>query len=515
MSKLMYDVVIAGAGPTGLFLACELQLAGVAVLVLEQLPETRTPLKERFMGARGLNLPSVEACYRRGLLPDVRETALAWIDVGQEPGMSMTPKDSANAPQAPRFAGHFAGIILDGNKIDFSNDKYLTAGPAASGGIVSLAELEGVLRKRAEKLGVAIRLDTPVVDFEQDAEGVRVHANGEVLRTRWLVGCDGGRSAVRKRAGFAFEGTDPELTGTTAVADFADPEKLKPGWNITALGMYMNGPVPGRIGVVEFDGGRAAREPVTVESLQATLRRISDTDITVTAIHVATRYTDHARQATTYRQGRVLLAGDAAHVHSPFGGQGMNLGIGDAINLGWKLAATIKGWAPQGLLDTYTAERHPVGAWALEWTRAQVSILRPEPHARAMAAIVRDLIDTREGASYFARKISGAGLRYDIPGDHPLMGRSAPDLELEDGTRLGDLLHKGWGVLWNPGGSADLKSLQECRANRVLCVSAKAKNDLGLTAMLVRPDGFVGWASDGEPDTQAAATAMQLWFGDG
>jgi 2-polyprenyl-6-methoxyphenol hydroxylase-like FAD-dependent oxidoreductase len=511
----MYDVVIAGAGPTGLFLACELQLAGVAVLVLEQMQEMRTPLKEGFMGGRGLNLPSVEVFYRRGLLPAVRETALAWMEVGEKPGISMTPKDSVNAPLAPRFAGHFAGILLDGNKIDFSKDKFLVGGPSASGGIVSLAGLEAVLRERAEKLGVTIRLGTPVVDFEQDADGVEVHANGEVIRTRWLVGCDGGRSTVRKRAGFAFEGTEPELTGTIATAEFADPKKLKPAWNITAQGMYVNGPAPGRISVVEFDGGFAAREPVTVDSLQATLRRVCETDITVTAIHVATRYTDHARQAVTYRSGRVLLAGDAAHVHSPFGGQGMNLGIGDAINLGWKLAATIKGWAPEGLLDTYTAERHPVGAWALEWTRAQVSLLRPEPHARAMAAIVRDLIDTREGASYFARKISGVWLRYEIPGDHPLVGRSAPDIEMADGTRLGDLLQKAWGVLWNPGGNAELKSLQVSRENRVMCVSAKAKNDLGLSALLVRPDGFVAWASEGEPDTQAAEAALQHWFGDG
>jgi FAD binding domain len=266
--------------------------------------------------------------------------------------------------------------------------------------------------------------------------------------------------------------------------------------------------------VVEFDGGAALREPVTVASLQATLRRVSATDITVTAIHIATRYTDHARQATTYRQGRVLLAGDAAHVHSPFGGQGMNLGIGDAINLGWKLAATIKGWAPANLLETYTAERHPVGAWALEWTRAQVSLLRPEPHARAMAAIVRDLIDTREGATYFGRKISGADLHYDIPGDHPLVGRSAPDLELQDGTRLGDLLHKGQGVLWNPGDIAELKSLPACRSNRLICVSTPAKDNLGLSALLVRPDGFVAWASDDEPNTHSAALAMQHWFGE-
>jgi 2-polyprenyl-6-methoxyphenol hydroxylase-like FAD-dependent oxidoreductase len=511
----MYDVVIAGAGPTGLFLACELQLAGVAVLVLEQLPDTRTPLKEGFMGARGLNLPSVEAFYRRGLLPAVRETALAWIDVGQEPGLSMTPKDSAAPPLAPRFAGHFAGMLLDGNKIDFSNEEYRTGGPSASGGIISLAALEDVLRQRVEQLGVTIRLGTPVTDFEQAADAITVHTNSERIPARWLVGCDGGRSTVRKRAGFAFEGTEPELTGTIAVADFADPEKLKPGWNITAQGMYVNGPAPGRVSVVEFDGGAAAREPVTVKNFQATLRRITETDIAVTAIHVATRYTDRARQATTYRSGRVFLAGDAAHIHSPFGGQGMNLGIGDAMNLGWKLAATIKGWAPASLLDTYTAERHPVGAWALEWTRAQVSLLRPEIHARAMAAIVHDLIDTREGATYFARKISGAWLRYDIPGDHPLAGRSAPDLELADGTRLGDHLHRGHGLLWNPGGSAQLKQLQQSRENRLIYVPTKAKNNLGLTALLARPDGFVAWASDREPDAPSAAAAIEQWFGDG
>jgi 2-polyprenyl-6-methoxyphenol hydroxylase-like FAD-dependent oxidoreductase len=365
MSTFMYDVVIAGAGPTGLFLACELQLAGVAVVVLEQMQETRTPLKEGFMGGRGLNLPSVEAFYRRGLLPAVRETALGWMVADEKPGIEMTPKDRADPPLAPRFAGHFAGIMLDGNKIDFSNDKYLVAGPSASGGIVSLVGLEGVLRERAEKLGVAIRLGTPVVDVEQDADGVGVHTDGKVMRVRWLVGCDGGRSTVRKRAGFAFEGTGPELTGTIALADFADLEKLKPGWITTAKGMYVNGPVPGRIGVVEFDGGAAAREPVTVESLQATLRRVSETHVTVTAVHVATRYTDHARQATTYRQGRVLLAGDAAHVHSPFGGQGMNLGLGDAMNLGWKLAATIKGWGTRrfaGYVHGGTASRRCLGA---------------------------------------------------------------------------------------------------------------------------------------------------------
>ena len=159
-------------------------------------------------------------------------------------------------------------------------------------------------------------------------------------------------------------------------------------------------------------------------------------------MEIATSYTDRARQATTYRKGRVLLAGDAAHVHSPFGGQGMNTGFGDAMNLGWKLAATIKGWAPKELLDTYTAERHPIGEWVLNWTRAQVAIIRTDPHARAMATVIRDLIATKDGTNYFVEKISGVSMRYDLGGEHPLTGRSAPDFELEDGTRLGDLLQR-------------------------------------------------------------------------
>jgi 2-polyprenyl-6-methoxyphenol hydroxylase-like FAD-dependent oxidoreductase len=511
---LIYDVVIAGAGPVGLFLACELRLAGLTVLVLEQMSDRHTPLKAGYMGMRGLNFPSVEAFYRRGLLPAVRETALGWINAADNEGMKMTDPSPSSAPPPPRFAGHFAGLLLDFNKIDFSNEKFALGGPSASGGMISLGALEDVLAERAAELGVQLRLGAAVTDLTQDDDGVTVHIGEETIRTQWLVGCDGGRSTVRKHAGFEFPGTDPELTGTIALADIANPEVLQPGWVITPVGMYVNGPMPGRIGVVEFDGGSAAREgPVTLDSLQGCLRRVSGTDATVSTIHVATRYTDNARQATTYRKGRVLLAGDAAHVHSPFGGQGMNLGIGDAMNLGWKLAATIKGWAPENLLDTYTDERHPIGAWALEWTRAQVSLLRPEPHARAMAAIVRDLIDTRAGATYFAQKISGTWLHYNLPGDHPLIGRGAPDFEFEDGTRLGSLLHTGTALLLDFNSSEALQTLTKSWAGRVNYVSNKAKNNLGLSALLVRPDGFVAWASDGEPVIPEVREAMTRWFG--
>ena len=194
----------------------------------------------------------------------------------------------------------------------------------------------------------------------------------------------------------------------------------------------------------------------------------------------------------------------------------MNTGLSDAMNLGWKLAATVQGWAPDDLLDTYTEERHPAGAWALDWTRAQVAIMRPDPHAHAIANVIRDLIETREGTSYFVEKISGVALRYDLPGDHPLIGRSAPDLEFEDGTRLADLLHDGTGLLVDLSGNAEAASLGRMWAGRVNYMSAKAKDTLGLATFLVRPDGFVAWALDEstESDLLALKKSLLRWFGD-
>ena len=292
-------------------------------------------------------------------------------------------------------------------------------------------------------MGAEIRRGFSVEEFDQSDEEVTVHAGGETFRGRWLVGCDGGRSTVRKAGGFEFVGTDPEFTGYSVEVEMADPETLRPGRHYTPTGMYTYAR-PGTIAMVEFDGGAFHRiQPITLEHVQAVLRRISGTDVTVTALQLATTWTDRAYQATAYRKGRVLLAGDAAHIHSPLGGQGLNLGLGDAMNLGWKLASTIRGDAPAGLLDSYLSERHPVGAQVLDWSRAQVALMRPSRSSRALEAIIRDLIDTRDGATYFAERVWGVSLRYDLGGGHPLVGRSAPDFELADGTKLGELLRNG------------------------------------------------------------------------
>jgi 2-polyprenyl-6-methoxyphenol hydroxylase-like FAD-dependent oxidoreductase len=510
---MTYDVVIAGGGPVGLFLACELGLREISTLVLERMPDPRSPLKAGWMGMRGLNFPSVEAFYRRGMLGDVRRSSLAWMDPAERRGFKMEDAPAS----APRFAGHFAGIMLDASKIDFSNQKYVVSGPGTTGGMISLEGIEEVLAHRAETLGVTIKRGMAVTDFTETEDAVTIHAGSESFAAKWLVGCDGGRSTVRKVAGFEFAGTDPEFTGYTASVEIADPEKLRPGFNLTKTGMYLNGPGPNRISMIDFDDASFDRtQEITLESLQSVLRHVSGTDVTLKAVHVASSYTDRARQATTYRQGRVLLAGDAAHIHSPLGGQGLNTGLSDAMNLGWKLAATIQGWAPADLLDTYTEERHPAGAWALDWTRAQVAIMRPDPHAHAIANVIRDLIDTREGTSYFIEKISGMSLHYDLPGDHPLIGRSAPDLEFEDGTRLGEFLHDGTGLMVELSGKAGAASLIQKWAGRVKHVAATAKDTKGLAGLLVRPDGFVAWAADenSEPDLPALKKTLSRWFGD-
>jgi 2-polyprenyl-6-methoxyphenol hydroxylase-like FAD-dependent oxidoreductase len=505
-STSLYDVVIAGAGPVGLFLACELRLAGLSVLVLEQAEDPLSPLKQLPFGLRGLSIPTTEAFHRRGLLDEI---------VAAQRAKSDAIKTAAHWMQQPRRpAGHFAGIQFYQDDIDVARWSWRLPTPADANVAVDMETLESVLAARACSLGVEVRRGFGVNAITASNEGVTVQAAGETFRGRWLVGCDGGRSTVRKISGFDFVGTDPEFTGYSVDVELADPDKLCPGRNYTPTGMYTYAQ-PETIAMVDFDGGAFHRtEPVTREHVQSVLRHVSCTDVTITALRLAATWTDRAHQVTTYRKGRVLLAGDAAHIHSPLGGQGLNLGLGDALNLGWKLAAKICGHAPADLLDTYSQERRPVGAQILDWSRAQVAIMRPTPSARALQAIMRDLIATRDGATYFACYVRGVSLRYDFGGRHPLVGRSVPDFELSDGNTIGECLRQAKGILLDFDTREPLQVLASRWGDRISYIAGEPKDRLGLSAVLLRPDGFVAWASDGASDNEEAAQAAVRWFGE-
>ncbi|MER6449469.1 FAD-dependent oxidoreductase [Streptomyces venezuelae] len=500
-----FDVVVAGGGPVGLMLACELRLGGARVVVVERRTEVDPTIK-----AGSVNTATAEAFYRRGMLPalaEVQQRSAERFQAFARARRQQTGRADAPPPRPPaRFSGHFAGIMLNGELLDAADPDFVNAGPARDVSLVPQQEIERILAERARRLGVEVRSGTELTGFDADEGGTEVRVvraadgSAEAVRAAWLVGCDGGRSAVRKLAGFAFPGTDPQITGRQALVEMTGSEALGTGWNHTDTGVYVHGPMPGRILTVEFDGPPTDRETaVTAEELQRSLRRVSGADVTITGVHTATRFTDNARQAADYRAGRVLLAGDAAHVHSPFGGQGLNLGIGDAMNLGWKLAAVVRGHAPEGLLDSYTAERHPVGAWVLDWTRAQIALMRPEPQARALRGVVADLTGSAAGTTYFAKKTAGVSHRYDLPGlpgSHPLVGRSAPDLELTDGTHLADLLHDGRALLLDLADDAELRAHAAGYGERVRVVTAaRPGNGTGHNGLLVRPDGIVAWAA--------------------
>ena len=501
-NRQTYDVIISGAGPVGLFLACELALAKCAVLILEKAEKPHSPLKQLPFGIRGLSALSVEALYRRGLLEEL-----------EVPKRLKDPH--SNAVQGPRRqAGHFAGIPFHSGNIDISQWKYRLPSSTDTSLISEMQELETVLARRAEALGVEIKRGLSITDFHQTDDGVTVASGDDCFQGKWLVGCDGSRSVVRKLGGFEFAGTEPEFTGYSAHVDIVDPEKLNLGRNLTSRGMYLQSQ-PGFLVIQDFDGGafHSADKPITLERVQEVLRRISNTDVTISALHIATTWTDRARQATAYRNGRALLAGDAAHIHAPLGGQGLNLGLGDAMNLGWKLADTIREKAPEGLLDSYQTERYPLGAQALDWSRAQVLVMRPDSNARALNAILRDLMDTRDGATYFAGRVWGVTTRYDLGGDHPLVGHSVPNFEFEDGTTIGELMRDGQGMLLDFNRNASLETLASEHGDRIKFVSGRGKEQLGLSTVLIRPDGYIAWASDNEPDDQSIRQAVARWFG--
>ncbi|WP_279582989.1 FAD-dependent oxidoreductase [Fodinicola feengrottensis] len=374
---MSYDAIVIGGGPVGLLLAIELRLTGLTPVVLERLTEPDQTIKAGAIHAitgDALNRRGLHDALAAGQQQTVKE--MLRLFTGDDTELDDAAAEAAMkkfAGNAPR--GHFAGIF----KLDATKLSQLGVPTTGTPPIVMVPQpvLEAALGQRASELGVEVRHGCELTGLAQDDEGVTVSVNGPdgsyELRAGYVVGCDGGgRSRVRKLTGFDFPGTEPAITGHQALAIIEGAEKLARGWNRTETGMMVYGPSPERVLTVEFDGPPADREePVSVEELQASVRRVSGTDVTIKEIISATRFTDNARAASTYRIGRVLLAGDAAHVHSPFGGQGLTLGLGDALNLGFKLAAVVRGRAGDELLDTYTASgiRWPCAYWP--HTRAQ------------------------------------------------------------------------------------------------------------------------------------------------
>ena len=389
-----YDLVIVGAGPTGLMLAGEVAAAGYSILVLEQAACPTSPLKVAPFGLRGLSVPTVEAFDLRGLSAPLRQRTAERAGSGRQP------------------LGHFAGI-------DFFPDQVAASawGRRTPGAVMPLAadmaSVETVLADRAAALGATILHGHTVQSFEQDDRSVRLSVGAKRFNARWLAGCDGGRSSVRKLAGIAFPGTPPEFTGYSVRAVLGDATVLTPGRTLTGNGVYIYAP-PDALWLAEWDGGAAHRTvPLDRDNIEAVLRRVSGTEVTLTELHLATTWTDRTCHAATYREGRVLLAGDAAHIHSPLGGQGLNLGIGDAVVLGRALVAALRTGAGLNHLDSYEQNRRPVVSDVLERSRAQVALLRPDAGSRALEGIMRDLITTRDGATYFAERVVCIGTSYE------------------------------------------------------------------------------------------------------
>ena len=494
------DVVIVGAGPTGLMLAIEIVLGGANAIVLDRLTEPDETIK-----AGGIGALCAEALERRGMGPAIEAEERAVTDA-----MAAMMKSSGIATGPPSFqkiGGHFAGLFLIDQTRQREPERRLRG--------VRQQALERMLSERALQIGIEIKRGWEVTGFSEDPTGITVQGRDSSgafsLNCAFLVGCDGGRSIIRKRAGFDFPGTDPTLTGHQAIVELDHPERLLPlGWRRTAKGMLAYGPGPGRVFTAEFDGPPADRDtPITIEEVQSSLRNVSGADVTVTAMKSATRFTDNARQAATYRKGHVLLAGDAAHVHSPFGGQGLNLGLLDAVNLGWKLAAVVRGTLPEEVLDTYTAERHPVAARVLANTRAQVALMRPDVLTTELREIVSALMKTDDGNRFFGEMMSSITTRYDLGDEHPMVGRLCGDLTLTingNETKLFTLMQHGNGLLIDATNGAT-STIAEGWASHVRCVQVENG-----TTMLLRPDACIAWAGDGNHH-DGLDVALERWFG--
>lgn len=479
-----HAVVIAGGGPTGLMLAGELALAGVEVAIVER----RASQDLAGTRARGLHSRTIEVLDQRGI--------------------------------ADRFLsqGQVHRVVSFHIPLDISDF------PTRHNYLLGLWQnpIERILAGWVDELGVSIYRGREVTGFAQDDTGVDVElSDGRWLRAEYLVGCDGGRSLIRKTAGIEFSGWDPTMSWLIAEVEWSEEPEW--GFRHDALGTHALGRLEdeGRVGVVLTERQPGLAPERTLRDLSEALMAVYGTDYGVHSPTWISSFTDMTRQATAYRERRVLLAGDAAHVHAPVGGQGLNIGVQDAVNLGWKLAQVVKRTSPESLLDTYHAERHPVAARVLHNTMAQVALRRPDDRTKALGNIMSEVLSMDEPRRRLAAEISGLGVHYDLGEGHPLLGRRMPDLDLNSAAgplRVFSLLHDAKAVLLNLGepGGFDITAW----ADRVQLIDAEYVGKWELpalgavaapTAVLIRPDGYVAWV--GDLSQLGLADALSTWFG--
>ncbi|MFI9808929.1 FAD-dependent monooxygenase [Streptomyces sp. NPDC052301] len=482
------DVIIVGAGPTGLMLAGELRLAGIEAVVLERLTE---PMRQS--RALGFSARTMEEFAQRGLLED-------FGDLGVIP------------------IGHFGGMPLD-----------YTIVPGGNFGVrgVPQALTERIVHKWAAGLGAEIRRGWELTGLTATDDGVEVQADTpdgpRTLRAAYVVGCDGARSAVRGLAGIEFPGYPATLE--MLMADVTDVQvRLRPTGELGEAGMVVVLPVgPDTTRVVVFERGAGVRptsEPPAFQEVADSFKRVTGDDISAGTPVWLSYFTDASRQAAQYRKGRVFLAGDAAHIHMPIGAQGISAGVGDAVNLGWKLAAEIRGHAPEGLLDTYHTERHRVADRILANTLAQRSLYLGGPEMEPMRAVFAELLGYQDVQEHLVGLVSGLDITYDAaPGDHPLLGRRLPDFPLagpDGGTTAYALLHGGRGYVLDLRGDGDVRAAAEPWTDRIDVVTTASRPEGALAdaeAVLVRPDGYIAWIGSGGSGAAGLTDALSRFFG--